>query len=91
MKGLYDLILMLRGRGYHKLENVETTVEHDEVSQTLLESHEDQLYVRPFPRKEIIVGICMLVVGTAAIGLGALIHFEHLRNDVPGAVLFQFS
>jgi hypothetical protein len=76
---------MLRGRGYRKLENVETTEDQDdEVSRTLLQAQQDQPYVRPFPKKEIIVGICMLIVGTTSIGLGVLIRFGHWRNELPG-------
>jgi hypothetical protein len=87
MERVYDFFSMLRGRGYRKLENVETTEDpDDEVSRTLLQAQQDRPYVRPFPKKEIIVGICMLVVGTTSIGLGALIRFGHWRNELPGTV-----
>ena len=79
-----SLLDMFRGRGYERLS--ETDSEQY--------SHEDQLLStqyetprRTFPKREIVWGTVMLVLGIVLVGLGVLIHFEHWENRVPGLPL----
>lgn len=74
---------MLRGvgKGYRKLET-EPEREAD-VNGALLQ--EPGMPERAFPRREIIMGVSMFVVGFCVVTLGVLIKLEHLQNDVPGA------
>lgn len=78
---------MFRGRGYERIS------ENDSEQH----SHEDQLLStqyetirRPFPKKEMIYGAVMLVLGIVLVGLGILVHFEHWENRVPGLLLLVF-
>ena len=71
---------MLRGvgKGYRRLE--------PDVDGALLQ--EPGVPERPFPNREIFVGVSMFVVGLVIVALGVLIKLEHLQNDVPGAPRF---
>ena len=72
---------MFRGtRGYERLEEENDRYAHEEQ----LLSPQYEMPRRPFPNKEIIWGIVMLVIGILLVGLGAIVHFEHWENRVPG-------
>jgi hypothetical protein len=71
---------MFRGRGYERIE--EESDQHAHEEQLLTPQYE--IARRPFPKKEIIWGIIMLVIGIVLVGLGLLVHFEHWENRVPG-------
>lgn len=75
---------MRAGRGYEKLTDV---VDDDSEDERYLIDKQYRMPQRPFPKKEIIAGFILLFVGCAMIFLGFLIHFEHLKNEIPGELL----
>lgn len=74
------------GRGYERIEedNDRYTPEEQLLSQY-------EMPGRPFPKKEIIWGAAMLVLGLILVGLGITVHFEHWENRVPGVFCFSGS
>lgn len=72
---------MFRGRGYERLEIESDRYTHQE---QLLAPQYFEVPRRQFPRKEIIWGIVMLVLGIVLVGLGVIVRFEHWENRVPG-------
>ena len=72
---------MFRGtRGYERIEE-----ENDRCTpEEQLLSPQYEMPRRPFPKKEIIWGVVMLVLGILLVGLGVIVHFEHWENRVPG-------
>lgn len=67
-----------RSNRYVRIDN-----EADDAGELLL-NRQFEMPERPFPKKEIILGIGMLLLGVALITLGILIHVEQWDNDVPG-------
>jgi hypothetical protein len=67
--------------------------EYQRIPDTTSDSLEEELLSsqfevprRPFPRKEIIAGVLMLLLGLFLVTLGVLVHIEHWDNDVPGTI-----
>lgn len=74
-----------RSNRYIRLDN-----EEDDASEVLLDRQFD-MPQRPFPRKEIIIGLALLLLGVCLITLGVLIHVEKWDNKVPGVPNLKFS
>lgn len=67
-----------RSTKYVRLDN-----ESDDVGEHLLD-RQFEMPQRPFPRKEILIGFALLLLGIVFITLGVLIHVERWDNKVPG-------
>lgn len=74
-----------RSNRYIRLDN-----EEDDASEVLLDRQFD-MPQRPFPRKEIIIGLALLLLGVCLITLGVLIHVEKWDNKVPGVPNLKFN
>lgn len=74
-----------RSNRYIRLDN-----EEDDASEVLLDRQFD-MPQRPFPRKEIIISLALLLLGVCLITLGVLIHVEKWDNKVPGVPNLKFS
>jgi hypothetical protein len=87
--GWVGLVSMLRQskRGYARLaESAPDALEASALDERLLEDEQYRLPPsRPFPRREIVMGFVLLVLGLALMLLGLLDHLEHWKNHVPGA------
>lgn len=72
-----------RSSRYIRLDN-----EEDDAGELLLDRQFEMPH-RPFPKKEILIGLALLLLGVFLISLGILIHVEQWDNKVPG--VFQYA
>jgi hypothetical protein len=83
--GFFRVVRSMLRRGYERIgdEDGQETRDEESIEQQLL-SRQYEFSPLRFPRKEIILGVFLLLLGCTLIGFGVLIHVEHWKNDVPG-------